>query len=104
VEQFTANADMYGQIIVQLVYAGADQPEINGIEAVQLASGISAPTNVTAVVSSSQINIAWSASSTAGVAYTVYRAGPGTSPTAVASGISSTTYSDTGVSNASNYS
>ncbi len=36
--QFTANADKFGQIIVQFIYGGEDQPFINGIEAVQSGS------------------------------------------------------------------
>ena len=36
--QFTATANKYGQIIVQFIYGGADQPFINGIEAIQSGS------------------------------------------------------------------
>ena len=38
VEPFTANADKYGQIIVQLFDGSEDNPFINGIEAIKTAS------------------------------------------------------------------
>ena len=40
--QFTTSADKFGQIIVQFIYGGADQPFIDGIEAVK--SGNPPPT------------------------------------------------------------
>jgi fibronectin type 3 domain-containing protein len=65
--QFTTNANEYGQIIVQFIYGGTDQPFINGIEAVQSGSPAcsaipSAPTNVVAAGSSSSvIGVSWNA-------------------------------------------
>lgn len=38
VKDFSAKADMYGQIIVQFIYGGQDQPEVNGIETIQTTS------------------------------------------------------------------
>ena len=63
--QFTTSADKFGQIIVQFIYGGADQPFINGIEAVQSGSPActadpSAPTGLTATASSSSaIGLSW---------------------------------------------
>ena len=65
--QFTTNANEYGQIIAQFIYGGADQPFINGIEAVQsgnpACSAIpSAPLNLTAMgTSSSAVGLSWTA-------------------------------------------
>ncbi|MBV8808938.1 MAG: family 16 glycosylhydrolase [Acidobacteriaceae bacterium] len=59
-----------------------------------------APRNLVATpVSSTQINLSWTASTTPGVTYTVLRGG-----TAVATGIGGTTYSDTGLSPSTTYS
>ena len=61
-----------------------------------------APTRLTATaVSSSQINLSWTASPTSGVTYNVYAAASsGFTPSAanrIATGLSGTTYSDTGI-------
>ncbi|MBB6143455.1 fibronectin type 3 domain-containing protein [Silvibacterium bohemicum] len=103
VEQFPANADMYGQIIVQLVYDGADQPEINGIEALLASSAIGTPGNLTATPSGGSIALSWSASSTSGVTYSVYRGASGTAPALLTSGLSTTTYTDSTVTNGTTY-
>jgi beta-glucanase (GH16 family) len=59
-----------------------------------------APTNLTATaVSSSQINLSWTASTTSGVTYTVLRGG-----TSIATGVTGTTYSDTGLAASTQYS
>ena len=59
-----------------------------------------APTNLTATaVSSSQINLSWTASTTSGVTYTVLRGG-----TSIATGITGTTYSNTGLAASTQYS
>jgi hypothetical protein len=59
-----------------------------------------APTNLTATaVSSSQINLSWTASTTSGVTYTVLRGG-----TSIATGITGTTYSNTGLTASTQYS
>jgi glucosylceramidase len=68
----------------------------------------SAPTNLTATTaSSSQINLSWTASTTSGVTYSVFRStasgfAPG-SGNQVASGLSGTTYSNTGLSSGTTY-
>jgi hypothetical protein len=104
VKQFTTNADIYGQIIVQLIYAGADQPMINGIEAIESGAAVGAPSNLTAAPSGSSIALAWAASSTNGVTYTLYRTVSGGSMTAVSSGSAALTYSDSSVTSGVTYS
>jgi chitodextrinase len=59
-----------------------------------------APTNLTAsAVSSSQINLSWTASTTSGVTYTVMRNG-----SVIATGVTVTTFSDTGLQASTSYS
>jgi len=109
--QFTANADKYGQIIAQFIYGGADQPFINAIEVVQSGSPTcttvpSAPTGLTATASSSSaISLSWAAVTPPAnctiISYSVYRSTTsGFTPSSsnlVASGVTGTTYSNTGL-------
>ena len=102
VEQFAATANAQGQIVVQFTTV-KDNAEVNGIEienATATNTPPNAPSNLTATVaSSSQVNLGWTASQTSGVAYTVFRNG-----TAVANNLTSTTYSDTGLTSSTTYS
>lgn len=115
VEQFSTQADMYGQIIVQLVYDGADQPMISGLEALETSSGCSAAPSVpgtpsATATSSSTISLSWGAS-TAGsgctVSYDVFRSTtPGFTPGSgnqIASGVTSTSYGDSGLTASTAY-
>jgi fibronectin type 3 domain-containing protein len=111
--QFTANADKYGQIIVQLIYAGADQPEINGIEVVKSGNAgptctavPSAPTGLSATTSSSSaIGLSWTGVTAPAnctiTSYNVYSSTTsGFTPSSsnlIASGSTSTSYSNTGL-------
>lgn len=94
VEQFSTLADQYGQIIVQLMAGSADQPFIDGLEAIETAGAIVAPSSLSATASSGSISLRWTASTTSGVAYTVYRNMAGSAPVAIASGITGTSYLD----------
>ncbi len=114
--QFSASADKFGQIIVQFIYGGADQPFISGIEAVQSGSPAcsaipSAPGGLTATASSSSaIGLSWTgvtppANCTIS-SYNVYRSTtsgftPG-SGNLVAS-TAGTTYSNTGLAASTTY-
>ena len=115
--QFTTNADKYGQIIAQFIYGGEDQPFISGIEAVQSGSPAcsaipSAATGLTATASSSRvIGLNWNAVTPPAnctiSSYNVYRSTtngftPG-SGNLVASGVTGTTYSNTGLAASTTY-
>jgi fibronectin type 3 domain-containing protein len=115
--QFTANADKYGQIIAQFVYGGADQPFINGIEVVQAGSPTcttipSDPTGLTATAtSSSAIGLSWTAvappANCSISSYGVYGSTTsGFTPSSsnlVASGVTGTTYTNTGLAASTTY-
>ncbi len=101
-EQFAATANAQGQIVLQFATV-KDNAEVNGIE-VEAATATNtppnAPSNLAATVaSSSQVNLSWTASATSGVTYSVFRNG-----TAVSSGLTGTTYSDTGLASSVTYS
>ncbi len=90
---------------ITLAFTGTtDQPMLNGIEIQTGGNPIpSAPTGITATtVSTSQINLNWTASVSSGVTYNIYRSTtPGFIPTAatspIASNVQGTTFSDTGL-------
>ena len=115
--QFTTSADKYGQIIVTFIYGGADQPFINGIEAVKSGNPActadpSAPTGLTATASSSSaIGLSWTGvtppANCSISSYSVYRSTssgftPG-SGNLIASGVTGTTYSNTGLAASTTY-
>lgn len=116
--QFTASADKYGQIIVQFVYGGVDQPFINGIEAVKsggVAAGCtavpSAPTGLTATASSSStIGLSWTAvaapTNCTITSYNVYSSttsGFVPSSSNFVGSVTGTTYSNTGLNASTPY-
>jgi trimeric autotransporter adhesin len=114
--QFTTTANKYGQINVQFIYGGADQPFINGIEAVQggnpACSAIpSNPTGLTATASSSSaIGLSWTGvtppANCSLSSYNVYRSTtsgftPGSGNLVATT--AGTTYSNTGLAASTTY-
>jgi beta-galactosidase len=116
VEQFTAAANASGQIVVSFTNGTKDQPMINGIEVLGSSPACttipSAPTGLTATPSSaSAIGLSWTAvtppANCSISSYSVYRSTmsgftPG-SGNLVASGVTGTTYSNTGLAASSTY-
>jgi len=104
VEQFNATANASGQIVIAFTQGSADNPSIAGIQIETPAAVPAAPTGVTATGNAGNVALSWTASSGA-TSYNVYRStssgGEGT--TAYASGITSTSYTDTGVTAGSTY-
>ncbi len=104
VEQFTANANSNGQYVIT-VTSVVNQALVSGIEITSGAActAPTAPSGLTATaVSSSQINLSWTAStSSCAVSYNVFRSTTsGFTPSAsnqIASGVSGTTFSNTGL-------
>jgi len=113
VPQFTANADMYGQIIVQLIDGSEDNPFINGIEAIKSDSPScsaipSAPSELmAAATSSSAIGLSWTAPTAPAnctiSSYTVYGGTTPSPTTVIASGVTGTSYSNTGLTASTTY-
>jgi trimeric autotransporter adhesin len=116
--QFTASADKYGQIIVQFIYGGVDQPFINGIEAVKSGNPPatcsvvpSAPTGLTATAtSSSAIGLSWTAvtapTNCSISSYNVYgstSSGFAPSSSNLLGSVSGTTFSSTGLTASTPY-
>jgi len=116
VQSFNTTADSTGTITIKFTAGAVDNPLICGIE---IGTGgplgsptgpnpPSQPTGLTAtVVSGSEVDLSWTASATSGVTYSVYRsltAGFKTSlVTPLATGLTGTTYKDTGVQPATTY-
>ena len=98
VEPFTVTANAQGQILLQFTTI-TDNAEINGIEVI--AAPPVAPNNLGATaISTSQINLSWTASSTPGVVYDVFRSTTSGFTPSSANQIATATgtvYSDTGL-------
>jgi beta-glucanase (GH16 family) len=116
VQQFTANAESNGTITIALTVGtggtSSQNPSLRGIEVIPAGSSCSAPTAPSALgataTSSSQINLSWTASSAScSVTYTVFRSTTsGFTPSStnqIASGVTTTTYSDTGLTASTTY-
>ena len=101
VEQFNTTASTAGQIVIQFTTV-KDNAAVNGIEIETSGSAPSAPappTGLTATaVSSSQINLSWTASTTAGVEYEVFQNGN------LITTVTGTTYSNSGLAASTTYS
>ncbi len=117
VEQFTATANSSGNIVIAFTNGAIDQPMINGVEvlgAVTSSCGAvpSAPTGLTATASSSSvIGLSWSAvappTNCSISSYSVYASTtsgftPGAG-TLIASGVTGTAYSSTGLTASTTY-
>jgi fibronectin type 3 domain-containing protein len=112
VEQFSVTADSSGDIVIAFTNGTKDQPMINGVEILGSPTACttvpSAPTGLTATVSSSSaIGLSWNtvtppANCTIS-SYSVY-GGTTANPTAlIASGVTGTTYSNTGLAASTTY-
>ena len=110
VEQFAATANSGGDIVISFTNGTTDQPMINGVEVLGSSTSCttvpSAPTGLTATASSSSaIGLSWSAvtppANCSISSYSVYRSTTSgftpSSGTLVASGVTSTSYSNIGL-------
>jgi hypothetical protein len=116
VEQFTATANSSGQIVIAFTNGTIDQPMINGVEVLGSSTSCttvpSAPTGLTATASSSSaIALNWTAVTPPAnctiSSYSVYGSTtngftPG-SGNLIASGVTTTTYSNTGLAASTTY-
>jgi fibronectin type 3 domain-containing protein len=104
VEQFNATANSSGQIVIAFTQGSADNPSIAGIQIETPAAVPAAPTGVTATAGAGNVSLAWSAS-TGATSYNVYRgtSAGGESATAIATGITGTSYTDSAVTAGTTY-
>jgi hypothetical protein len=116
VQQFTATANSSGQIVIAFTNGTIDQPMINGVEVLGSSTGCAsvpaAPTGLTATASSSSaIALSWTAvtppTNCTINSYSVYGSTtngftPG-SGNLIASGVTGTTYSNTGLTASTTY-
>ncbi len=103
IQQFAAIANGSGQIIVNTASV-VNNAQINGIEIDSTVIAPTAPAGLTATGGNAQVTLSWSASS--GVtSYAVYAgtASGSESATPAASGITTTAYADTGLTNGTAY-
>ena len=113
VENFTATANISGQIVIAFTNGTVDQPMFNGIEVLGSSTSScttvpSAPTGLTATASSSSaIGLSWTAvtppANCAISSYTVYGGTTANPTTLIASGLTGTTYSNTGLAASKTY-
>jgi hypothetical protein len=110
IQEFTENANASGQYVLTFT-SDVDKALISGIEidSVGSCNMPTAPSGLAATATStSQINLSWTASSsTCGVTYNVFRSTTnGFTPSSsnqIASGVSATTFSDTGLAASTTY-
>jgi hypothetical protein len=116
VEQFTATANSSGQIVIAFTNGALDQPMINGVEVLGSSTSCttvpSAPTGLTATASSSSsIGLSWTAVTPPAnctiSSYSVYGSTTsGFTPSSsnlIASGVTGTTYTNTGLTASTTY-
>jgi beta-galactosidase len=112
VEQFTATANSSGQIVIAFTNGAKDQPMFNGIEVLGTSTACSvvpsAPTKLTATASSSSaIGLSWTAVTPPAnctiSSYTVYGGTTANPATVIATGVTGTTYSNTGLAASTTY-
>jgi fibronectin type 3 domain-containing protein len=112
VEQFTATANSSGQVVIAFTNGAKDQPMINGVEVLGSSTSCStvpsAPAGLTATTSSSSsIGLSWGAvtppANCSISSYTVYGGTTANPTTVIASGVTGTTYSNTGLAASTTY-
>jgi len=104
VEQFTTTANASGQVAIVFTTV-TNNAKISGIEVISGAPSVpAAPTGLGATAGNTQVALSWTASSGA-TSYNVYRgtAAGGESGTAIVTGVSTTSYTNTGLTNGTTY-
>lgn len=102
--EFNATANSSGQIVVAFTQGSADNPSIAGLEVWTPPSAPAAPTGLSATAGNASVSLSWTASSGAS-SYNVYRgtSAGGESGTALATGITGTSYTDSSAANGTTY-
>jgi len=109
IKEVTSAADSAGRITIAFSRGSADNPEIAALEIYGAGSNgppaiPPTPTGLTATAGSAQVSLSWNASAGA-TSYSVYRGttSNGEGNSALASGLSGTSYTDTGLANGTPY-
>jgi hypothetical protein len=105
VESFAANSTSSGQIVITFTVGAKDNPEIAGIEIDSTTPVVpNAPTNLAATGGNAQVVLTWTGVSNA-TSYNVYRgtAAGGESATAIVTGVTTASYTNTGLTNGTAY-
>jgi fibronectin type 3 domain-containing protein len=102
--EFNATANGSGQIVVAFTQGGADNPSIAGLEVWTQPTIPLAPTGLGSTAGTSLVTLNWTGSSGA-TSYNVYRgtSSNGESGTAIATGVTGTSYADANVNNGTTY-
>ena len=101
-EQFGTTANSSGQVVIQFTTI-KDNAKVSGIEITAgTVSAPPAPTGLTATPGNGQVALTWNAASGA-ASYNLYRGTSSGGETLVASGLTATSYTDTGRTNGDNY-
>jgi len=87
---------------VAAVNAGGTSPLSSEVSATPQVAAPAAPTNLTATAGNAQVSLTWTTSSGA-TSYNIYRSTTSGAETLLASGVSSTSYTDSSVSNGTTY-
>jgi hypothetical protein len=110
IKQFNATATTSGTIVIGFTQGTADNPEVAGVEVLSGGgtAGIapSVPGSLSPTAGNGSVTLTWSASTgSAPITYNVYRgtSSGGEGATAIATGISSTSYTNTGLTNGTTY-
>ena len=91
---------------IEAVNSGGSSSHSNEVTLTTMAGEVAPPANLTGTASGSQINLSWTASTTAGVTYTVYRESSANTAAgfqSIANGLKTTTYTDTAVTSGVTY-
>ncbi|MEA3177592.1 MAG: large repetitive protein [Gammaproteobacteria bacterium] len=110
IEEFNTTANGAGQIAIAFTKGPADNPEIAAIQVLGTAGGPvtvpvpGTPTGLAATAGTGQISLTWS-TTTGAATYNVYRStvSNGEGMTAVATGLTSPAFTDSGLSNGTTY-
>lgn len=108
VEPFTVTANSSGQIVIAFTAGTADLPKVNGIEILTSGSTMPIPataTGLTATPGNSQVALTWTPGNGPTGSYSVFRGttSGGETSTPIATGLSTTHFIDTAVTNLTTY-
>ncbi len=100
VESFPVTASASGQIVVQFTHGAATDPKVSGLEV--WSAPPAAPAGLTATAGNASVALSWNAVAGA-TSYSVYRGTSSGGETLLTSGLTATSYTNTGLTNGTTY-